>query len=170
LAARKGTVLFRATIKFAALIPLFAGCASVKQYQEPSKGSNLIVKVHIEEPGFLERKVAGLFVYEVRSDCEWFNYGLVDLKQGENQVSLPIGKSLAIEYVRVNAFYGSNSKSQSSHTLRFQSRPGNSYKLTARERNGSREVFFYIKDGNAETFREYKEKQNHRCEKLEILE
>ena len=44
------------------------------------------MQVHIEEAGFLEKKVAALFVYEVRSACDWFNYGMIDLKDGENKI------------------------------------------------------------------------------------
>jgi hypothetical protein len=160
--------LFRAAISVLFALIVFSGCSSLKPYRYSSGRPNFLAEVQIEQAGFLERRAAGLFVFEVRGACEWFNHGFAELSAGRNEIALPVGKILVLEYTRWNASMGHHAESL--HRIRFRPQAGQEYKVSARERGGSREVLFWARDAEKGSFREFKGDPFPNCERIKYVE
>jgi hypothetical protein len=144
---------------------LTASCSTVKKYEMTSKKPNLVVDVQMEEK-MLVSTTADLFIQEMRGPCSVFFHGLIDLENGVNNITLPVGKELLIEFTRVNATF--NARGASANEFRFTPEAGHVYRFQYRERRGSQELTLEERPSESGKFKELRVRPKPECKKWDF--
>lgn len=158
-------------MKYLLILPLFlAACSSIPSRPYSQKGEpNLFVDLQYEDATF-SVDMAKLFFFEELPNCRRRYLGELKVANGvTTSYALPTEKELYLELGRAqgNPFTGRGKNVN--EWVRVFVKPQLLYKISYKERNGSRASGFFAKNKKGGEFKSLPGLPDRECEKLEMV-
>lgn len=153
------------------ILSLFlAACSSIPSRPYVQKGEpNLFVDLNFED-GTFSADTAVLFFFEELPNCRRRYLGELKLPNGvTSSYAIPNDKELMLELGRASGHFFTGQGKQVNEWVRVFVKPQLLYKITYKERNGSRASGFFAKNKKGGEFKPLPGLPDRECEKLEMI-
>jgi hypothetical protein len=158
-------------MKYLILLPLLlAACSSVPSRPYAEKGEpNLFVELNFEDGAF-SVDTAKIFFFEEMPNCRRKYLGELKVPNGvTSSYTLPTDRELLLELGRASGNFFTGEGQHVNEWVRVFVKPQLLYKISYKERNGSRASGFFAKNKKGGEFKPLPGLPDRECEKLEMI-